>query len=165
MFRAGTQLLGNSSDLPGLASCLRALSSDCRWTLDGPPCQPPVAERPRGISFKLKMHSAVRLLAGAPVGGVGRSRRHQDAFDLTGLDLAPWPGTSRPLTSGVRASRGAMQHDQPGGGRVQLVNPATHSNQPAAVKLHQMAATVSAYRQQSIKDGIPNRLSALQRSH
>ncbi|KAK9862844.1 hypothetical protein WJX84_006053 [Apatococcus fuscideae] len=54
-----------------------------------------------------------------------------------------------------------MQHDQPGGGRVQLVNPATHSNQPAAVKLHQMAATVSAYRQQSIKDGIPDRPDGL----
>ena len=46
---------------------------------------------------------------------------------------------------------------QPGGGRTQTADPAAHSNQPAAVRLHQMAATVEGYRQQAIADGIPDR--------
>ncbi|KAK9838957.1 hypothetical protein WJX74_006741 [Apatococcus lobatus] len=50
---------------------------------------------------------------------------------------------------------------QPGGGRSQTADPAAHSNQPPAVKLHQMAATVAGYMLQAIADGIPDRPDGL----
>ena len=105
-------------------------------------------QRMRGFRFSQLHHLSGRALGEGAIAGV-RNLSAEGTRD------------SRQLISAMASqSKATEDRGQPGGGRVLQADPALINTQPAAVKLHQMAATVEGYRQQAIADGIPDRLAA-----